>query len=610
MRKIRRSGSTKVTNTLAALSGIGIILGKFLAFNVTEFMRFSLENITIIFAGIVFGPLLGAVVGAVQDLIGCIIVGYAINPIITLGSAAVGLVSGYVFSKLNRTPLPVRLSLSVLSAHAIGSVLIKSLGLAIFYSLPFAVTALWRVLNYIIVGAAEIFVLYTLLKSKHLLAQINKITKFDASKRLASVSDVSDFAKNTSGVFSKPGLERVSELLCALGNPEKKINVVHVAGTNGKGSVSTMLSSILKQSGLTVGSFNSPYLYEMRESIRIDGEPISEETLVELFERLKPIADGMADKPTEFELLTAAAYLAFYEAEVDVAVVECGMGGEGDATNVIDSPLLSIITGIAIDHTSYLGTTLSEIAKKKAGIIKSGCPVLVGKVEGEALRVIQSKAIELSAPLYNTEGEITVKELSLKGTTLDIFGIKDVKLSLLGLHQQGNAALAIKAAKILADHFPTVTDESIKMGILAAKWQGRFEILKNDPIFIFDGAHNLDGIKNAVESIKVYFTDKVICLCGVLADKEYEAMADEIAKVASHAVTITPLNPRALSSRAYAELLSQKGVDATEASSIAEGVRKALKLAIKKDTAVICLGSLYLYKDVRDALLKEDNSVF
>lgn len=606
MRKIRRSGSTKVTNTLAALSGIGIILGKFLAFNVTEFMRFSLENITIIFAGIVFGPLLGAVVGAVQDLIGCIIVGYAINPIITLGSAAVGLVSGYVFSKLNRTPLPVRLSLSVLSAHAIGSVLIKSLGLAIFYSLPFAVTALWRVLNYIIVGAAEIFVLYTLLKSKHLLAQINKITKFDTSKRLASVSDVSGFAKNTSGVFSKPGLERVSELLCALGNPEKKINVVHVAGTNGKGSVSTMLSSILKQSGLTVGSFNSPYLYEMRESIRIDGEPISEKTLVELFERLMPIADGMADKPTEFELLTAAAYLAFYEAKIDVAVVECGMGGEGDATNVIDSPLLSIITGIAIDHTSYLGTTLSEIAKKKAGIIKPERPVLVGKVVGEALEVIQSKASELSAPLYNADGEITVKELSLKGTTFDIFGIQGVQLPLLGLHQQRNAALAIKAAKILADHFPTVTDESIKMGISAAKWQGRFEILKSDPIFIFDGAHNLDGIKNAVESIKVYFTDKVICLSGVLADKEYEAMADEIAKVASHAVTITPFNPRALSSRAYAEVLSQKGVDATEAPSIAEGVRKALKLAVEKDTAVICLGSLYLYKDVRDALSKED----
>ena len=610
MRKIRRGSSVRITDTLAALSAIGIILGKFLAFNVTEFMRFSLENMTIIFAGIIFGPLLGAAVGAVQDLLGCLIVGYAINPIITLGSAAVGLVSGCIFRAFDRAPMPLRLSLSVFTAHAVGSVLIKSLGLALFYSLPFGVTVLWRILNYVIVGTVEIFVLYTLLKSKLLLAQIDKITNFNASKELRSVSDVSDFAKNTSGVFSKPGLERVSALLSALGNPERNIKIVHVAGTNGKGSFSAMLSSILRNSELRVGSFNSPYLYEMRESIRIGGEPISEDMLIALFERLKPIADKMTDKPTEFELLTAAAYLAFDEAGVDLAVVECGMGGEGDATNVIDSPLLSVITGIAIDHTSYLGATASEIAKKKSGIIKADCPVLVGKADEEALTVIREKANELSAPMYEADGEITLKELSLDGTTLDVFGISDVHIPLLGLYQQKNAALAIKAAKILSERFPTVTDESIKRGIAATRWEGRFEILEKDPVFIFDGAHNLDGIKSAVESVKVYFNNKVVCLSGVLADKEYRAMADEIAKVASHAVTVTPDSPRALSAKKYAEVLTKKGVDATATLSIGEGVKTALSLANNERTAVICLGSLYLYKDVKVALSDGNNNAF
>ena len=177
MQRIRRGGSSGVMVTLAALCAIGIILGKFLAFNVTEFMRFSLENITIIFSGIVFGPFLGAAVGAVQDLVGCIAVGYAINPIITLGSALNGLVSGYIFKLSRPLPLPVRIAASVISSHMLGSVLVKSLGLAIFYSLPFGVTVLWRILNYIIVGTAEAFLLYILLKSKQLLAQINKFTQ-------------------------------------------------------------------------------------------------------------------------------------------------------------------------------------------------------------------------------------------------------------------------------------------------------------------------------------------------------------------------------------------------------------------------------------------------
>ena len=600
--QIRRVGSARIPITLSALAAIGIILGKFLAFNVTDFMRFSLENLTIIFVGIVFGPIFGAAIGAVQDLVGCLAVGYAINPIITLGSAAIGLVSGILFKATKSLPITLRIAISVFASHAVGSVLIKSVGLAVFYSLPFGITVLWRILNYAIVGTAESLVLYFLLKSKQLLAQINKIVPFNVSTKFNSLSDASNFAKNTSGVFSKPGLERVTELLAPLGNPEREVKVVHVAGTNGKGSTSAMLSSILKESGLTVGSFNSPYLYEMRESIRIDSEPITEMDLLSLFERLSPIAEAMSDKPTEFELLTAAAYLAFKEARVDVAVVECGMGGDGDATNVIDSPLVSVITGVAIDHISYLGGTVEEIAKKKAGIIKAGCPVIVGKTDEEAMAVIRARAEELGAPLAVACNDYTVKKMTLDGTVIDCCGIESIHVPLLGVHQSRNAALAIGAAQLMRKHFPSLTSDTIKAGIAKTVWAGRFEILSRDPIFIFDGAHNLDGVISATESIKNYFSANVVCLSGVLADKEYRAMAERIREVASHAVTVTPDNSRALSAEEYAGVLGSHGIEAEAAPSVEAGVMRAIELARANNSSVVCLGSLYLYKRVKEAL--------
>ena len=609
MQRKRRGGSVSLSVTLSLLSAIGIILGKYLAFNLTEFMRFSLENTTVIFTGIVFGPFYGAALGALQDVVGCIAVGYTVNPIITLGSAAVGLVSGLIYRASKRLYAPVSIALTVFAAHAVGSVIIKSFGLAVFYALPYGVTVLWRILNYAIVGAVEVFVLYILLKSKPLLTQINKITPFKLGG-FKSASDASTYAKEVSGVFSKPGLERVTELLGALGNPEKEVKVVHVSGTNGKGSFSAMLASILKHSSLKVGAFNSPYLYEMRETIRIDGEPISEDGLVSLFNRLRTVADKMADKPTEFELLSAAAYLAFKEAKVDLAIVECGMGGGKDATNVIDAPLLSVITGISIDHTAFLGDTVEKIAKEKSGIVKKDCPILVGKCPKAALGVILDTARAIGAPATVCDTPAEAKSLTLDGSLIDADGVTDIRLPLLGAHQLYNAALAVKASHILSDHFPTVTDGSIRDGIAAAKWSGRFEILSRAPLVIFDGAHNLDGIKSACASVEAYFDKKIVILTGVLADKEYEAMADVLAKVASHAVTVTPENPRALGAKEYAEVLEARGINAQASDSVEAGVRVALELAKSEGAPLVCLGSLYLYREVSEAVKASLNTAF
>ena len=597
MQKKYRANATKITVTLSVIAAIGIILGKFLAFNVTDSLRFSFENSTIIFAGIVFGPILGAAVGLVQDIVGCIAVGYTINPLITLGCVSIGAISGAIFRLLKRAPLAVRVATATLLSHLVGSVFIKTLGLSIMYGSPFWITVAWRLFNYAVVGAAESILLYSLLKSKQLLAQINKIVPFSINQKFKSSSEASDYAKNVSGVFSKPGLERVTTLLEALGSPEKGVEVVHITGTNGKGSTSAMLTSILKASGLKVGSFNSPYLLEMREAIRIDGKPISESTLISLFERLRPIADKSDDKPTEFELLTAAAYLYFKEENVDIAVIECGMGAKRDATNVIDAPLLSIITGIAKDHTSFLGSTLIEIATEKSGVIKRNCPVLIGEMPIEALAVIESEAQRLSAEIY-TPDKPTVKSFTIDGTITDCGDITDVSIPLLGVHQPKNASLAISAANILKKHFKGITNDTILDGIRDTVWHGRFEILSKSPVFIFDGAHNLDGVKSAVESIQTYFDEKIVCLTGVLADKEYEEMAVEISKVADTVVTITPDSPRALSAEDYAEVLAQNISHVMPVGSISEGVKAALDIAKEKSKPVICLGSLYLYKDI------------
>lgn len=597
MQHTHRNGSTKIPVTLAVLAAIGIILGKFLAFNVTEFMRFSFENLTIIFAGIVFGPTLGAVVGTVQDLVGCLAVGYAINPLITLGCASLGAVAGVLYRALKKLPYTLRITVATLSAHLVGSVLIKTAGLVIFYSLPFGVTIAWRTLNYAIVGVAETLIITVLLKNKQLLSGINKIVPFSVGERFSTGAEATEYAKSISGVFSKPGLERVEALLEAVGSPEKKVKVVHVTGTNGKGSTSAMLTSIFKASGLKVGSFNSPYLIEMRESIRIDGTPISEAELTDLFSRLSTVADGMDDKPTEFELLTAAAYLKFCEEAVDLAVIECGMGARRDATNVISATLCSVITGIALDHTSYLGDSLTAIAREKAGVIKEGSPLVIGEMTHDALSVITAEAERLCAPIY-TPDNYTVKSASLDGTVIDCGAFSDIRIPLLGTHQPKNAAIAIKAATIVAERFPTVTEDSIRVGLAETVWHGRFELISSDPVFIFDGAHNLDGVKSAVESIRTYLGCKVVCLTGVLRDKEYTEMAKEISTVSDTVVTVTPNSPRALDSRDYATALSEYISYTYPAESISDGVHMALTLAKSHSLPLVCLGSLYMYRDV------------
>ena len=287
-----------------------------------------------------------------------------------------------------------------------------------------------------------------------------------------------EYIHGVSWTFCKPGLERISELCERLGNPEKKLRFVHVAGTNGKGSFCSMLDSVLRAAGYKVGLYTSPYIREFNERMRVDGKNIENETLADITERVRPIAEAMTDKPTEFELITAIAFQYFYEAGCDVVILEAGMGGRLDSTNVIRVPYLSVITGIALDHTDYLGDTVEKIALEKAGIIKDTSPILYGGEDNSAREVIREVARERASTFYDVDYKrIENLTSTLDGSEFDFDGYKGIKINLLGLYQPKNAALVLSAVNILNKVGLKISPDAVRLGLSVAKWPARFEIL-------------------------------------------------------------------------------------------------------------------------------------
>lgn len=409
-----------------------------------------------------------------------------------------------------------------------------------------------------------------------------------------------EYIHSINWTFCNPGLERISELCSALGNPEKELKFIHVAGTNGKGSFCSMLDSVLRAAGYKTGLFTSPYIRFFNERICFDGKPISNEELSEVTEYVKPIADKMTEKPTEFELISAIGFEYFKRKKCDIVILEAGMGGRLDSTNIIETPLLSVITGIAFDHTAFLGNTIEKIAAEKAGIIKEGRPILWGGNNDAALNVIKSHASEMSSDLYTTDrNSILIKGSTLDGTVFDYGDRTNIKISLLGSYQPYNAANVISAVDILRGNGLNISDEALRKGLLSAKWPARFEMISSDPIVIYDGAHNPEGIEAACKSIKNYFGNKkVFVLSGVMKDKDYDYIASMLSSVASRAFTVTPDNPRALDANEYADVLSKKGVDAIPFASLSDALAKAYDTAKNENTPLVCLGSLYMYSEL------------
>lgn len=409
-----------------------------------------------------------------------------------------------------------------------------------------------------------------------------------------------EYINGVSWLGSKPGLERISELLLRLGDPQDSLRFVHVAGTNGKGSISAMLASVLKKSGLKAGLFTSPYLSRFNERMQINGRQIEDSEIASLVSEIRPIADSMDDHPTEFELMTALALLWFSRRGCDIVVLEVGLGGRLDATNVIKAPECCIIANIGLDHTEVLGGTLSDIAYEKAGIIKENCPVVMYQQGFEVMEVVRDVCRERNAELTVPDfDDISPEFDSLDGQVFS-YGGESYALPLLGEHQLFNAVTVIEAVKVLRERGYAIEHESLEAGLYAVSWPARFEVVHYEPCFVVDGAHNPQCAAALCECLKRYFPDdKRVLLMGVLRDKDCAGMVKLLAPQFDAVVTVTPSSERALPASELAKLFEQYNVPVSVCDSIADGVDRAILTANELGGMVCACGSLYICGEVR-----------
>ncbi|MGQ9631502.1 MAG: bifunctional folylpolyglutamate synthase/dihydrofolate synthase [bacterium] len=396
-------------------------------------------------------------------------------------------------------------------------------------------------------------------------------------------------------VGTKRGLENISYLANALGNPQNEFRSIHIAGTNGKGSTSAFISSILKEAGYKTGTYTSPHLVDIRERIRIDDQDISREDFARWIEEVKRRAEGMAHCPTFFEAVTAAAFAHFASSKVDLAVIEVGMGGRLDSTNIID-PLISIITNISLEHTKYLGNTIEEIAFEKAGIIKSNGLVISTNSGDGAWEVIRETAAQRMAelrPISASAPDLVVKSIDRKGSTFDYKNYKDLTIKLVGAHQIQNALLAVEAVEALG-----IEERFIREGLIKAGWRGRLEVMEESPWVILDGAHNPAAVRALVDALPLFPHDKLILVFTALNDKDVSGMLQPILSLADAVVVTQVRNERGFRAREIAKIIEGPDVVIEEESSRA--VERAKEMA-DGDDLVLITGSIYLIGEVLES---------
>ena len=400
----------------------------------------------------------------------------------------------------------------------------------------------------------------------------------------------------------KPGLDRIRTLLEALGNPHQKLQFVHIAGTNGKGSTAAMMDSCLRAAGYKVGMFTSPFINRFNERIQVNGIPIPDQDLVQLVEQVQPAAQAMEDVPTEFELITALGMLYFIQQHCDIVVLEVGLGGALDSTNIIPPPACAIITALGMDHVKELGPTLADIAAAKAGIIKPGSPVVSYGGEPEADKVIADTARAQGAPLTVVDfSRLQLRSASLDGLVFDFDGLEGLTLPFLASYQARNAAVAITALRALRGRGWNISDQAIRQGLAQVRWPGRFELLRRDPPFLLDGSHNAHGMRATVASLRERFPgEKFVFLISIMADKDWDKMLQLLLPLAKCFVTVTAPSPRAIPAPDLAAQIRAMGGVAEPSDTIPAGVARADALAAGGPVAA--LGTLYFSGDVRRAL--------
>ncbi len=430
-----------------------------------------------------------------------------------------------------------------------------------------------------------------------------------------------EYINDTAKFGSNLGLSRTEKLLEHLGNPHKKLKCVHIAGTNGKGSITVMLSTMLKEAGYKVGMYTSPYLEEFEERIQIDGVNIPKPDLAEAVTQVAEAVDKVLkegyDNPTEFEIITCAMFYYFYKMKVDYAVIEVGLGGRLDSTNVLTSgngfgTLVSVIASVSYDHMKILGNTLGEIAHEKAGIIKENIPLVLYPQEPEAGQVIEETALKMNSKIINVNKNSVAYENELNPMNSDftqsivVKSNKDtyhIKLSLLGQHQLLNCATAIYAAEQLIEAGAVkLKKSSIESALSKVKWPGRLEVMSKEPFIVIDGAHNIDGITKLTDSVKKYFKyNKMILILGILADKQIDAMIGQIAPMADKIITVSPHSSRAESSDKLKDAILNYNRNCENIDDYEKALKKAVSYMQKGDLLLIS-GSLYMIGDMRKTI--------
>ncbi len=415
-----------------------------------------------------------------------------------------------------------------------------------------------------------------------------------------------------------PGLQRIEALLEALENPHKELQILHIGGSNGKGSVAAFAARIMEAAGYRVGLYTSPYLVQFTNRMAINGVDISRERLVELVQRIKPEVENIAENtklghPTEFEVVTAMAFSHFAAEGLDLLVLEVGLGGRLDATNVC-TPLVTVLTTVSLEHTAVLGDTLAEVAREKAGIIKESAAVVTG-AGGEALEVIRQKCGEKSAALYCLGQDFEAHGLSsnLDGQVFNYRGLRrsmqGLRLAMLGDYQPGNAALALAALELLEEKGYMLTEEAVRSGLQGTRWPGRLEIMRRAPLVVLDGAHNLEAFKGLRRSLEAsFFYRHLVLVLGLLDDKPLEEILQEILPPVDVLILTTPNSPRACAPwllRDKAAALFRGPVH------VVEDIPAALQLALSMVRApdlLLVAGSLYLVSEARHLLTRRGHA--
>lgn len=431
-------------------------------------------------------------------------------------------------------------------------------------------------------------------------------------EEITSIRQAEAYREYLKGFGSVPGLASIERLLAELDNPQKGPDYVHIAGTNGKGSVLAFVSTALQKAGYRVGRYFSPAVFSPREVIQVNGRPISQRAFVEGMECLRRASLSLVEaghkQPTVFEVETALAFWYFRKKQCRIVVLECGFGGAYDATNVIGAPKVAVITPVSLDHVGILGNTLAEIAEQKAGIIKRGCIAVSASQPAPVQDALERRCIEEDCPLHIVdEGMLKKRKSSLRRQSFVAEGYGELAIRLAGRWQIENALLAVQALAALQEQGFSISENHIREGLWETAWPGRFSLISQKPLFLMDGAHNPQGAQALCDSLTFYFTNRrILYIMGMLKDKDYESVAEKTAPLAEHIITVTPPhNPRALSAYELARTVQAYNPRVTSADSLQEAVELSLLLA-DKDAVIVAFGSLSFLGELQSIVQEKD----